>query len=141
MGLREGRGGIPSYPCRRRSFRPKTKLPHGVVTDFDQFSCFSALSDFAETDFWPTLVFQRSEPKKPKPKRPKPTNVVVVVVVVGSDFHWTPLRRTAQNFTLFLTPLGVFSLNFGDVLKARTLKCTLAAGTSHDSPRNPNEHI
>ena len=37
--------------------------------------------------------------------------------------HRTALRRTAQNFTLFFPLLGVFSLNFGGVLKTKTLKC------------------
>ena len=70
---------------------------------------------------------------------------MVVVVVVGLDFpgppsarlllRWTPLRRTAQNFALFSLPppfhsfyvsLGVFSLNFGGVLKVGTPKCAQA---------------
>ena len=69
------------------------------------------------------------------PSGPHSFWVCVVVVVAGLDFldhlrrtpplHWTPLRRTAQNFALFfpLPPpfrsfrvsLGVFSLNFGGV--------------------------
>ena len=61
---------------------------------------------------------------------------LVVVVVGGLDFPSAgplslsgPLRRTAQNFALFVS-LGVFSLNFGGVFEGQNPSmCTFGAET------------
>ena len=104
--------------------------------------------------------------------------VVVVVVVAGLDFPGPPSAGPPSTgppsagppkISLFLFPfpppfrcfcvsLGVFSLNFGGVLKRRGLEmCTFGLsgcrvkprwphqtgppGLAHDSPRTPNAHI
>ena len=104
--------------------------------------------------------------------------VVVVVVVAGLDFpgppsagpplHWTPLRRTAQNFALFLPFPATVSLFLclsgcllvefwwcfegrnpemctfglsGCRVKPRRPHQTGPPGLAHDSPRTPNVHI
>ena len=55
--------------------------------------------------------------------------------------HWTPLRRTAQNFALFLPfPVTVsLFLCLSGCLLVEFWWCF--TGVSHDSPRTPNVHI
>ena len=66
----------------------------------------------------------------------------------GPPFPWTPFPWTAQNFALFFPSLGVFSWDFGGVLKHRDpsqcarcgvlgLSCEAPAAPLHPSGPHP----